>query len=647
MEKTLWKPHNKKQSQMYDFLNQMNAKYNLEITNYNELHKWSVENISVFWKEIWNYSKIIYSRPYTKVVKDLDNMIDSKWFLDSRLNFAENLLQFKDDKIAIYYKNEDNELCNLSYADLYIKVEMLSHSLKERGVKENDRVVGYLPNIPETIIAMLATTSIGAIWSSCSPDFGVKGVLDRFQQIDPKILFVSNGYQFKGKQFDLSGKISKIIKGLPSLKGTIIIKNIKTNSLPQLNEDAIDFNNFMAKDPDPLTFAQLPFDHPLYIMYSSGTTGIPKSIVHSSGGTLIQHKKELQLHCNLKREDCIFYFTTCGWMMWNWLVSSLSVGASIVLYDGSPFYPNNYILWKLAEKVNISIFGTSAKYLELCKKNNLKPITETNLSSLKTILSTGSTLAEESFDFVYKNVKQDVLLGSISGGTDIISCFALSNPILPVKRGEIQCLGLGMNVKSYNKNGKSLINEKGELVCTSAFPSMPIYFWNDKHKKKYHDTYFNKYKQVWNHGDYISILSSGSLKIYGRSDATLNPGGVRIGTSEIYRIVSEIDFIKDSIIIGQNWRGDQRIILFIELNDKKELNTSMKEEIRIRIKQNSSPKHVPSKIIPVKGIPYTISGKKVELAVKKIVEGKRIDNKDSLQNPLTLEYFKNIQELNI
>jgi len=647
MEKTLWKPHNKKQSQMYDFLNQINIKYNLEITNYNELHKWSVENISVFWKEIWNYSKIVYSRPYTKVVKDLDNMINSKWFLNSRLNFAENLLQFKDDKIAIYYKNEDNELCNLSYADLYIKVEMLSHSLKERGVKKNDRVVGYLPNIPETIIAMLATTSIGAIWSSCSPDFGVKGVLDRFQQIDPKILFVSNGYQFKGGQFDLSEKVSKIIEGLPSLEGTIIIKNIKTNSLHQLNEDAIDFNNFMAKDPDPLTFAQLPFDHPLYIMYSSGTTGIPKSIVHSSGGTLIQHKKELQLHCNLKREDCIFYFTTCGWMMWNWLVSSLSVGASIVLYDGSPFYPDNYILWKLAEKVNISIFGTSAKYLELCKKNNLKPITETNLSSLKTILSTGSPLAEESFDFVYKNVKQDVLLGSISGGTDIISCFALSNPILPVKRGEIQCLGLGMNVKSYNENGESLINEKGELVCASAFPSMPIYFWNDKHKKKYLDTYFNKFKQIWNHGDYISIFSSGSLKIYGRSDATLNPGGVRIGTSEIYRIVSEIDFIKDSIIIGQNWRGDQRIILFIELNDKKELNTSIKEEIRIRIRQNSSPKHVPSKIIVVKGIPYTISGKKVELAVKKIVEGKEVDNKDSLQNPWTLEYFKNIKELSI
>ena len=333
--------------------------------------------------------------------------------------------------------------------------------------------------------------------------------------------------------------------------------------------------------------------------------------------------------------------------MWNWLVSSLSVGASIVLYDGSPFYPNSYILWELAEKVNVSIFGTSAKYLELCKKNNLKPITETNLSSLKTILSTGSTLAEESFDFVYKNVKQDVLLGSISGGTDIISCFALSNPILPVKRGEIQCLGLGMNVKSYNENGESLINEKGELVCASAFPSMPIYFWNDKHKKKYHDTYFNKYKLIWNHGDYISIFSSGSLKIYGRSDATLNPGGVRIGTSEIYRIVSEIDFIKDSIIIGQNWRGDQRIILFIELNDKKELNTSMKEEIRIKIKQNSSPKQVPSKIIAVKGIPYTISGKKVELAVKKIVEGEKVENKDALQNPLTLEYFKNIQELNI
>ncbi len=647
MEKVLWKPQGKEKSQMYDFLNQINVKYNLEITNYKELHKWSVENISEFWEEIWHYSRIVYSRSFTRVVENLGDMINSKWFLDSRLNFAENLLQFKDDKIAIYYKNEDKELCTLSYADLYKKVERLCHSLREIGVKENDRIVGYLPNIPETIIAMLSTASIGAIWSSCSPDFGVKGVLDRFQQIEPKILFVANGYQFKGKQFDLSEKISKIIKGLPSLNSTIIIKNIKTNCITQLNDDVIDFNDFMAKDPDTLTFAQLPFDHPLYIMYSSGTTGIPKSIVHSSGGTLIQHKKELQLHCNLKKEDCIFYFTTCGWMMWNWLVSSLSVGASIVLYDGSPFYPNNYILWQLAEKVNISIFGTSAKYLELCKKNNLKPITQTNLSSLKTILSTGSPLAEESFDFVYKNIKQDILLGSISGGTDIISCFALSNPILPVNRGELQCLGLGMNVKSYNENGESLINEKGELVCISAFPSMPIYFWNDKHKKKYHNTYFNKYKQVWNHGDYVSILPSGSLKIYGRSDATLNPGGVRIGTSEIYRIISEINFIKDSIIIGQNWKGDQRIILFIELNDKEELSTSMKEEIRIRIKQNSSPKHVPSKIIAVEEIPYTVSGKKVELAVKKIVEGEKVENKDALQNPLALKYFKNIQELNI
>ena len=645
MENILWIPAHPEKTQMARFLNRVNEIVNLEMKSYDELFNWSVKHSPDFWAQIWDFCEIKHSIPYTEVVDDVKKMPGAKWFSGAKLNYAENLLRYRDDKIAIQFKGEGQPVRSLTYQELFVEVEKLAHSLREFGVRKGDRVSGFIPNIPEAIIAMLASASIGAIWSSSSPDFGIKGVLDRFAQIEPKIIFAANGYFYNGKTFDSLDKLQGILTNLPSVEKVVVVGYTKENPDISQIENAILYSDFTSKSPYPLEFEQLPFDHPLYIMYSSGTTGLPKSIVHSAGGTLIQHMKELQLHCDLTRDDTIFYFTTCGWMMWNWLVSSLSVGATVVLFDGSPFHPNGNAMWEMADELDITVFGTSAKFIDACKDAKIRPGEAIDLTSLRTILSTGSPLVDECFDYVYKHVKQDVLLGSISGGTDIISCFALGNPMLPVVRGELQCRGLGMDVHAYNATGQSMINEKGELVCISAFPSMPIHFWNDPEGIKYQNAYFGTFPGIWYHGDFIRLSQHGGIKIFGRSDATLNPGGVRIGTAEIYRVVEAMDFVEDSLVIGQEWEGDQRVILFLIMKDSFILSDELIVEIKSQIRSNCSPRHIPAKILETKGIPYTINLKKVEIAVKKIIQGEYVTNRDALANPEVLDYYRDIPEL--
>ena len=647
-KKILWKPTKIQiqDSQMTRFTEFVNNHHQLSMQNYNELHNWSVNNIADFWQTFWDFSKIIHSGNIESVIDDNSKMPRAKWFSGIKLNFAENLLRHQDDKIALIFKGEGRKPHYITYNQLYEKVSILAIAMRNAGIQPGDRIAGFLPNMPIAVIAMLSTASIGAVWSSCSPDFGIKGVLDRFQQIEPKILFTVDGYYYNGKKFNYLDKMKLISEKLPSLKHVVV--NLYTSH--SVNVDNIskgisykDFTKNISKQE--LEFEQLPFGHPLYIMYSSGTTGMPKAIVHGAGGTLLQHLKELQLHTNLTSDDIIFYFTTCGWMMWNWLVSSLAIGSTVVLYDGSPFYPDSNAMWDLVDELGITVFGTSAKYIASCEAAGIQPIVNNKLSKLRGILSTGSPLMEESFDYVYSKIKKVLMLSSIAGGTDIISCFVLGNPNLPVHRGEIQCRGLGMDVHSYSENGESLINRQGELVCTSPFPSMPIYFWNDPDGKKYRKAYFDEYPGIWHHGDYISISNHGGITMHGRSDATLNPGGVRIGTSEIYRVVENMEEIEDSLVIGQAWQGDERVILFIKLNDGFSLNDELKSKISASIKSNCSPRHVPAKILETPDIPYTINGKKVEIAVKMIIGGKSVGNRDALANPDSLDYFKDIPEL--
>ena len=642
----MWQPTEEQinNSQMMDYIQFVNQKFRLSLKNYSQLYDWSIERAEDFWGSFWEYSKIIYNSPYSDVVDDITKMPGAKWFEGATLNFAENLLRHRDDKIAIHFYGEDGTQSSLSYRELHDQVSRLARSMREMGIVKNDRVAGFMPNIPETIITMLATASIGAIWSSCSPDFGIKGVLDRFQQIEPKLIFAADGYLYNGKTIDCLSKLKNILTYLPSIKKTIIVP-FTGDSNTNVIKNSMLWNDFLHKDSGDIIFEQLPFDHPLYIMYSSGTTGLPKSIVHSAGGTLIQHLKELKLHTDLTQNDKIFYFTTCGWMMWNWLISSLAVGATIVLYDGSPFYPDGTALLKMADDLGITVFGTSAKYIASLESAGIKPKQISSFPKLRTILSTGSPLVEENFNFVYGEWKEDVQLASISGGTDIISCFALGNPILPVRRGELQCRGLGMKVESYNEKGMSVRNEKGELVCTQAFPSMPIYFWNDSNGKKYQSAYFDVYPNIWHHGDYLEINDFGGVKIYGRSDTTLNPGGIRIGTAEIYQTVERFNEVEDSLVISQPWQNDERIILFLKMKDRITLTNSLKTRVKKSIRESCTHRHVPAIIIAVEDIPYTINGKKVELAVKQVIQNIEVKNIDSLVNPSILDFYKDILEL--
>jgi acetoacetyl-CoA synthetase len=648
MAKLLWQPSEERirSTNMYRFMKFINERYNKDFTEYAPLYQWSVDHIPEFWASMWEFAGIKASEPYTQVVDDVAKMPGARWFQGAKLNFAENLLRYRDDRVALIFKGEGQDPVRMTYQELYDEVARVAAPLKEAGIQPGDRVAGFMPNMPQTIVAMLAATSLGATWSSCSPDFGIKGVLDRFGQIKPKVLFTANGYSFKGKKFDSLGRVSDILKEIPSVEKVVVVPYTEQEPDIGILPKAVAYREFKSKGPAPeIDFRQLPADHPLYIMFTSGTTGLPKCMVQSAGGILVHHMKELLLHTDLKREDTIFYFTTCGWMMWNWLTSSLGVGATLVLFDGNPFHPHPGALWEMAQDEEISIFGTSAGYIAAIQNEGVTPGKTYDLTPLKAVLSTGSPLSVEGFEYIYREVKEDLQLASISGGSDINGCFAAGNPMGPVYAGELQCRCLAMKVEAFDENGKPVINQQGELVCTAPSPSMPIYFWDDPDGRKYHAAYFDVYPNIWRHGDYIEINDRGGVVIYGRSDATLNPGGVRIGTAEIYRQVEGMEEIADSLVVGQTWKGDVRVILFVKMAEGHALTDELRNRIRTILRQNASPRHVPAKIIETPAVPYTLNMKKVELAVKKMIEGKPVLNKDALSNPEALDFYKDLKAL--
>jgi len=648
MAKLLWEPSEDRiqKTNMYRFMNFINETRNQNFGEYAPLYEWSIQNIPDFWAAFWEFADIIHSRAPDQIVDDLSKMPGAQWFSGARLNFAENLLRYRDDQVALIFKGEGRDSQKMTYAQLYDEVARLAKSLKDAGIQAGDRVVGFMPNMPQTMVAMLAATSMGATWSSCSPDFGIKGVLDRFGQIKPRVLFTANGYQFKGKNVDSLGRISDILKELPSIEKVVVVPYTEQQADISKISNALHYSDFLSSETHlEIQFEQLPFEHPLYIMYSSGTTGLPKCMVQSAGGILVHHLKELMLHSDLKREDTIFYFTTCGWMMWNWLTSSLAVGATLVLFDGNPFHPHSGALWEMAQDEKITVFGTSAGYIAALINAGVEPGRTYDLTSLRAVLSTGSPLPIESFEFVYNQIKKDLQLASIAGGTDLNGCFALGNPMAPVYAGELQCRGLAMDVRAFDLNGSELIDGEGELVCCKPFPSMPIYFWDDPDGSKYHKAYFDVFPDIWRHGDYVTVTNRGGVIMLGRSDATLNPGGVRIGTAEIYRQVERMDEIDDSVVVGQNWKDDTRVILFVKLAAGFELTDELKNKIKQVIRTNASPRHVPAKIISVPDVPYTLNMKKVELAVKKIIQGQPVLNKDALSNPEALDGYADIPDL--
>ena len=610
-----------------------------------DLRLWSVAEPEAFWSAVWDLGGVVGERG-TEVLADAGRMPGAKWFPDARLNFAENLLCRHDDGAAIVFVGEDGRRLEVSWAGLQAKVRGLAAALRAEGVGVGDRVAGYLPNVPEAVIAMLATSAIGAVWSSTSPDFGKAGVLDRFGQIAPKVLFATDGYLYAGKRLSILDKVAAVANALPSLRRLVVCPFLDEDSdLEALPAGTVRFDDFLVQDPPPLAFARLPFDHPLYVLYSSGTTGKPKAIVHGSGGVLLQHLKEHRLHTDLRPDERLFYFTTCGWMMWNWMATALASRATLVLFDGSPFHPRPETLWDVVQNERVAVFGTSAKYLDACKKAGLCPKDSHDLSSLKAVLSTGSPLAPESFEWVYAAVKDDLQLASISGGTDIVSCFVLGNPAGPVRRGEIQMRGLGLAVEVWNEAGEAVVGEKGELVCTKPFPAMPVGFWDDPEGVRYHASYFGRFAHVWCHGDYAEITPEGGVVIHGRSDTVLNPGGVRIGTAEIYRQVEQVDEVLESVCVGQDWQGDVRVILFVRLRDGVILDEALKDRIKRQIRQNCTPRHVPAKLLQVEDIPRTLSGKITETAVRDAIHGRPVKNTEALANPQALRLYQEVEEL--
>ena len=640
----LWQPDQKliDEANLTRFMAEVNRLHGRSFSDYESLFQWSIDDKENFWSTLWDFCEVIGDKG-ERVLIDGDDIEKAQWFPDATLNFAENLLRKKTDEIAIYFRAEDQVEYSLTYRELYEQVASIADWLRNNGLEAGDRVAAYMPNMPETVVAMLAATSLGAVWTSTSPDFGEESVIDRFGQTEPRFLFTVDGYYYNGKKLDLADKVNTIAAALPSVE-----KIVQVNLTGFENRtSSTDWSEIISNPVSGIDFVARNFNDPLYVLYSSGTTGKPKCITHKVGGVLLQHMKEHMLHSDIRPGDRVFYFTTCGWMMWNWLVSALASKASLVLYDGSPFYPDGNVLWDYAEVVDMTLFGTSAKYIDALKKNNLAPGKKFDLSQLRTICSTGSVLAPESFDYVYAEIKQDVCMASVSGGTDLISCFVIGNPLLPVYRGESQCRGLGMAVEVYDEDGNSVRNQKGELVCTKTFPSQPAFFWADESGEKYHNAYFARFSNIWHHGDYVMLNERGGIVIYGRSDATLNPGGVRIGTAEIYRHVEQLDEVVESIVIGQDWDSDVRVVLFVILQSGLSLDDELIKKIRQTVRKKCTPRHMPAKVIQVAEIPRTKSGKIVELAVREMVHNRPVKNIHSLANPEALDLYRDLPELQV